>query len=74
MITDNMTTQEFYLFRVRDPINGKWGQTRYKVTEDIARKRFGEGCYERIEASREVRTGYAEGVALDEYAESNHSG
>ena len=60
-----MNTQEFYLFRVRDPVNGKWGQTRYKVTEEIARARYGEGCYERIDASREVRTGHAEGIALD---------
>jgi hypothetical protein len=64
-----MNTQEFYLFRVRDPVNGKWGQTRYKVTEETARERFGEGCYERIDASRELRTGYAEGIGLDKFAE-----
>ena len=64
-----MNTQEFYLFRVRDPVNGKWGQTRYKVTEETARERFGEGYYERIDASRELRTGYAEGIALDKFAE-----
>ena len=65
-----MNTQEFYLFRVRDPVNGKWGQTRYKVTEQTARDRFGEGCYERIDASRETRMGYAEGIALDTYADN----
>jgi hypothetical protein len=64
-----MPTHEFYLFRVRDPISGKWGQTRYKLTDQTARERYGEGSYERIDASREVRTGYAEGIAFDKYAD-----
>jgi hypothetical protein len=63
-----MATHEFYLFRVRDPISGKWGHTRYKLTEETARERYGEGSYERIHASREVRTGHAEGIAFDKYA------
>ena len=62
-----MATHEFYLFRVHDPISGKWGQTRYKITDQIAQERYGEGNYERIQHTREVRNGYAEGVAFDKY-------
>ena len=43
-----MTAHEFYLFRVRDPISGKWGQTRYKITDQTAHERYGEGNYEPI--------------------------
>ena len=62
-----MAAYEFYLFRVRDPISGKWGQTRYKITDQTAQERYGEGNYERIEQTLEVRTGYAEGNAFDKY-------
>ena len=62
-----MTAHEFYLFRVRDPISGKWGQTRYKITDQTAHERYGEGNYEPIVNTREVRTGYAEGIAFDKY-------
>ena len=64
-----METHEFYLFRVRDPISGKWGQTRYKLTKETAHERYGEGGYERIDASREVRIGNAVGIAFDKYAD-----
>ena len=62
-----MTAHEFYLFRVRDPVSGKWGQTRYKITDQTAHERYGEGNYEPIVHTREVRTGYAEGIAFDKY-------
>jgi len=53
-----MAAHEFYLFRVRDPISDKWGKTRYKITDQTAHER-GEGNYEPIVNTREVRTGYA---------------
>jgi hypothetical protein len=46
-----------YFFRVRDSISGKCRQTRYRLTENEARQRYGEGNYERLDWSREVRTG-----------------
>jgi len=46
---------ELYLFTVRNPITGKWRQTRHRSTVDAARKRYGEGNYEPVEGSREVR-------------------
>ena len=61
-----MAAHEFYLFRVRDPISDKWGKTRYKITDQTAHER-GEGNYEPIVHTREVRTGYAEGIAFDKY-------
>ena len=62
-----MAAHEFYLFRVRDPISGKWGQTRYKITDQTAHERYGEGNYEPIVHTREVRAGYAKGIAFDKY-------
>jgi hypothetical protein len=47
-----MAAHEFYLFRVRDPISGKWGQTRYKITDQTAHERYGEGNYEPIVHTR----------------------
>lgn len=35
-----------YLARVRDPTTGEWHQTRYRMTAEDARERFGEGNYE----------------------------
>jgi hypothetical protein len=52
-----MAAHEFYLFRVRDPISDKWGKTRYKIIDQTAHER-GEGNYEPIVNTREVRTGY----------------
>jgi hypothetical protein len=46
---------ELYLFKVRNPITGKWRRTRQRSTVDAARKRYGEGNFEPIEGSREVR-------------------
>ena len=46
---------ELYLFKVRNPITGRWRQTRQRSTVDAARKRYGEGNYEPIVGSREVR-------------------
>ena len=62
-----MEAHEFYLFRVRDPVSGKWGQTRYKITHQTAHERYGEGSYECIKHTREARTIYAEGIAFDKY-------
>jgi hypothetical protein len=53
---------EFHLFRVLNPISGKWAQTRYKITNQTARERYGEGNYQRIEHAREAITGNAEGT------------
>ena len=52
-----MPTRELYLLNVRNPITRKWRQTRYRLTAENARERYGEGNYERIDASREVRDG-----------------
>ena len=46
-----------YFFRVRDEITGKWRQTRYRLSDGEALNRFGAGNYERLDWSREVRTG-----------------
>ena len=46
---------ELYLFKVRDSLTGHWQQTRYRLTVAGARERFGEGNYELLEWSREVR-------------------
>ena len=43
--------------RVRDQITGKWRQTRYRLSDDEARQRFGAGNYGRLAWSREVRSG-----------------
>ena len=37
-------------------MSGKWGQTRYRLTEEIACERYGKGNYERIDSSLQVRT------------------
>ena len=44
-----------YFFRVRDA--GKWRQTRYRLSDDEARLRYGDGNYERLQWTREVRSG-----------------
>ena len=50
-----MPILELYLFKVRDSITGRWQQTRYPMTVEMARARFREGNYELLESSREVR-------------------
>ena len=52
-----MAPHELYLFKVRDLVSGKWRQTRYRLTDETARERYGEGNYERLDWSREVRDG-----------------
>jgi hypothetical protein len=52
-----MPTHELYFFKVRDQISGKWRQERYRLTDETARERYGEGNYERLDWTREVRTG-----------------
>ena len=44
-----------YFCKVRDPITGKWRKTRYRLTAEEARARYGEGNYELLEWSREIR-------------------
>ena len=44
-----------YFFRVRDA--GKWRQTRYRLSDDEARLRYGGGNFERLDWTREVRIG-----------------
>lgn len=46
-----------YFFRVRDAISGKWRQTRYRLSDDEARLRYGDGNFERLDWTREVRIG-----------------
>ena len=46
-----------YYFRVRDAITGKWRQTRYRLSEADALDRYGEGNYELLDWTREVRDG-----------------
>ena len=41
-----------YIARVRDPATGEWHQTRYRMTAEDARERFGEGNYELREWSK----------------------
>ena len=52
-----MTLLELYHFKVRDPVTGKWRTTNYRLTVEEARQRYGEGNYEVLEWSREVRAG-----------------
>jgi len=52
-----MPAQELYLFKVRDSLLGHWQQTRYRLTVAAARERYGEGKFELLEWSREVREG-----------------
>jgi hypothetical protein len=44
-----MATLVHYLFKVRDLVTGKWRQTRYRLNDDEARERYGEGNYERLD-------------------------
>ena len=44
-----------YFFRVRDA--GKRRQTRYRLSDDEARLRYGDGNFERLDWTREVRIG-----------------
>jgi len=46
-----------YFFRLRDQLSGKWRQTRYRLSDADALDRFDEGNYERLDWSREVRSG-----------------
>jgi hypothetical protein len=62
-----MDIPKVYLFRVRNPVTGKWAQTRHKITEQTAQERFGAESYERINATRELRTRDAEGIAFDKH-------
>ncbi len=44
-----------YRFKVRDPITGKWYRTNYRLAVEEAQERYGEGNYELLEWSKEVR-------------------
>ena len=52
-----MEPQVLYFFRVRDPLTGKWRQTRYRLNDDEARARYGDGNFERLDWTREGRSG-----------------
>jgi hypothetical protein len=56
-----METIELYKFRVRDPLSGKWRETRYRLSDTEALVRYGDGNYERLDWTREVRSGAATG-------------
>src|SRR5258705_7781866 len=51
----SMCTINIYTFRVRDGGTGKWRDSRRKMTIANADKRYGEGNYEVIESSKELR-------------------
>jgi len=51
-----LRTVKVYRYRVKDPITGRWYVTHYKVTEEIAAKRYPER--ERLETTEETRTVY----------------
>jgi hypothetical protein len=44
-----------YRFRVRHELTGKVLTTRYHLTDDEARQRYGDRLAERLERAREVR-------------------
>ena len=46
-----------YFFNVRDETTGKWRKTRYRLTDETARAVYGDGNYERLDWTREVRIG-----------------
>jgi len=52
-----MEPQSLYFFRIRDALTGKWRQTRYRLNDEDARARYGDGNYERLDWTREIRTG-----------------
>ena len=60
-----MPAHEFHLFRVLNPVSGKWAQTRYKMTNQTARERYGDGNYQRIERARGVIAGSAESIPME---------
>ena len=52
-----MEPQVLFFFKVRDSLTGKWRQTRYRLSDDEARLRYGDGNFERLDWTREVRIG-----------------
>ena len=44
-----------YFFKLRNEVTGKWHQTRWRMTIEEARQRHGEGNYQVLEWSKEVR-------------------
>lgn len=47
---------ELWFWEVRDAATGRWRKTRYRMTEQDARERFGADA-RKVEWSREVRDG-----------------
>ena len=47
---------ELWFWEIRDATTGRWRKTRYRMTEQDARERFG-GDARKIEWTREVRSG-----------------
>ena len=45
---------ELWLWEVPDPRTGRWRRTRYRMTEQDARERYGSEA-RKIESSREIR-------------------
>ena len=52
-----MPTITLHAYRVRDELTRKWRVARYKMTPEHALAVYGEGNYERLDWSRETRTG-----------------
>ena len=55
--SQNDGMEPLFFFRVRDALTGKWRQTRYRLSDEDARVRYGEGNYERLDWTREIRIG-----------------
>jgi len=49
--------EPLFFFNVRDSLTGKWRKTRYRLNEDEARARYGDGNFERLDWTREIRNG-----------------
>ena len=69
-----MPTRELYLFNVRNPITRKWRQTRYRLTAENARERYGEGNFERLDWTREVRDVGPRGQSMAHLARNANGG
>ena len=41
--------ETLFFFNVRDSLTGKWRKTRYRLNENEARVRYGDGNYERLD-------------------------
>ena len=60
-----MRTIKVYQYRVKDPITGRRYLTRYKLTEELAEKRYPER--ERLDVSEETRTVYDQDAPISSH-------